>query len=129
VQIWTAADVHEHLAEAVMMIAYALRRATWLRALSESSIAFVDGTSSRRLVIARGHVVDRADHDGGPPPLPPGWQERDRTACFDMATFDRLRVLSTELRRIATAGGEVTVCLAPHRVLEGERLRRLLLWV
>lgn len=129
VQIWTAADVHEHLAEAVMMIAYALRRATWLRALSESSIAFVDGGVSRRLIVEHGQVIDRADHSGGSPPIPPSWQHDDRGQCFDIATFDRLRVLTTELRRIATAGGDVAIRLGPKRELAGDRLRKLLRWV
>lgn len=129
VQIWTAADVHEHLAEAVMTIAYALRRARWLCALTESSVAFVDGNASRQLIIAHGQVIDRAEHKGGTPPIPPSWQHDDRAQSFDIATFDRLRVLTTELRRIATAGGEVTVRLGPRRILAGDRLRKLLRWV
>lgn len=131
-QIWSAADVHEHLAEAVMMLAHALRRARWLRALSEASVAFVDGAAARRLVVERGRIVVQADHDPGVlPAVPPGWAKGAgaRRRSFDVATFDRLRVLTTELRRVATAGGPVTVRLGPKHVLAGERLRRLLAWV
>jgi DNA polymerase III subunit epsilon len=129
---WSAADVHEHLEEAITMVAFAVRRARWLRLLAESSIAFVDGGVSRRLVVEHGVVVEQADHGPGRvPPLPPGWARRDRerAAAFDLPMFDRLRVLTTELRRIAAAGGEVTIRFGPRRVLLGERLRRVLAWV
>jgi DNA polymerase III subunit epsilon len=129
---WSATDVHEHLDEAVLMIAFALRRARWLRALAESSVAFVDGAASRCLVIEQGRVIARDDHDPGlPPPLPPGWtrSDHDRAAAFDLPMFDRLRVLTTELRRIAESGGAVMVRLGPRRLLRDDRLRRVLAWV
>jgi len=129
---WDADDVHEHLAEVLVTIAHALRRASWLRTLSESSVAFVDGTASRRLTIERGHVVEAAHHDVGRPlPVPRGWARnaRERRRAFDVATFDRLRVLTTELRRIIEAGGRVALRLAPGQLLSGPRLRRVLAWV
>lgn len=129
---WDAADVHERLGEVVLVLAHALRRARWMCALVESSVAFVDAGAARRLVLERGAVIDRDDHDPGTElPVPPSWSRTadERRAAFDVATFDRLRVLTTELRRVADAGAPVAVRFGPHRRLTGERLRRVLAWI
>jgi DNA polymerase III subunit epsilon len=129
---WDADDVHERLAEVVLVLAHVLRRARWLCAIVESSIAFVDGGAHRRLVLERGEIVDRDDHDPADTlPVPPGWARSadGRRTCFDVAAFDRLRVLTTELRRVADAGAAVAVRFGPHRWISGERLRRVLAWV
>jgi hypothetical protein len=49
-----------------------------------------------------------------------------RAACFDMVTYDRLRVLTTEIRRLASEGCLVEIRVNNHGVLRGERLTRLL---
>jgi DNA polymerase-3 subunit epsilon len=129
---WNADDVHERLAEVVLTLAHVLRRARWLCALAESSVAFVDGGAARRLVLEGGAVIERCDHQPQDTlPVPPGWARSadERRASFDLATFDRLRVLSTELRRVADGGAPVAVRFAARRVLAGERLRRALAWV
>jgi DNA polymerase-3 subunit epsilon len=119
---WTAEDVHESLRDVILVFARVLRRARWLRVLSESSIAFVDGGVARRLVVQRGRVL--ADDV----PRAPAQRLDRRAASFDLATFDRLRVLTTELRRIALAGGFVSI-RTDRALLEGERLLRILAWV
>ena len=53
-----------------------------------------------------------------------GWLEGGSTArslhvrqCgFDAARYDRMRVLSTELRRIVLSSGEVDIVVRGHRV-------------
>lgn len=118
---WTAQDVHESLRDVILTFARVLRRARWLRMLSESSIAFVDAGVSRRLVVHGGRVT--ADDPTSTTP-----KLRIDRRSFDLATFDRLRVLTTELRRIALAGGFVSIRTA-RTLLVGERLVRVLAWV
>lgn len=128
---WTAEEIHAELVEVVVALARAVRRARWLTRLTEASVAFVDGGARRRLVIERGLVVERGDHDPARGlPMPPGAALRDaeRRRAFDLATFDRLRVLTSELRRIVDAGGYVAVRLERGRILDGPRLRRVLAW-
>ena len=96
------------------------------------------GAGTRRvLVIVDGDVVERSFVDAElvtptPPRFERGW--RERAACFDVARLDRLRVLTTELRRLlseraATRATDAEIRLAPRRVLRGESLRRALDWV
>lgn len=128
---WTPERVAEHLHGHVLALAQELRRAAWLSSLSESVVEFVDCGVARVLVLERACVVARFDgRDAPPTPSPPGWRRsrRARARSFDLASFDRLRVLSAELRRVLDEGGEARVVLSPTRSLAGERLRRALAW-
>lgn len=134
VPTWDPARVAEVIERIVGQGAHELRRARWLCRLSDCTVAWdrKDGTGRRVLVIERGIIVDR--HDAAPQallPLPPGWARpaAERRAAFDVTTFDRLRILTAELRRVATEGRAVVLCLGPRERLEGERLRRALAWV
>ena len=49
----------------------------------------------------------------------------DRQSSFDAATYDRLRVLLTELRRIHDAGGDVAARLGRH-LLQGLAMARVM---
>jgi DNA polymerase III subunit epsilon len=129
---WDAAKVREKLDEVVLTFAHVIRRAGWLRRLSESSIAFVEGDASRLLVVERGRVVDASDCDPTrelPPPPGSARTHADRRRTFDVPTFDRLRVLTTELRRLCEAGSPVRVRLGAAPPLAEDRLRRILRWV
>ena len=66
---------------------------------------------------------------GEPLPIPPGsdrpWRERQES--FDVASYDRLRVLGTELKRIVSqAPGDVALRFGKRAVLHGPRLWRAL---
>jgi hypothetical protein len=131
---WDPARVAEVIERIVGQGAHELRRARWLCRLSECTVAWdrKDGVGRRVLVIERGAIAAR--HDAAPAaplPLPPGWARTpaERRAAFDVTAFDRLRILTAELRRIATEGRAVVLCLGPRERLEGERLRRTLAWV
>jgi DNA polymerase-3 subunit epsilon len=129
---WDAAKVREKLDEVVLTFAHVIRRAGWLRRLSESSIAFVEGDASRLLVVERGRVVAASDCEVDRElPLPPGKDRPhgERRKTFDVPTFDRLRVLTTELRRLCEAGSPVRVRLGAAPPLAEDRLRRILRWV
>jgi DNA polymerase-3 subunit epsilon len=131
----TPADVAARLAEVAVRAAHAVRRARWLCQLADSAVVWSEPTcasAARLLVLEGGEVQHRADAAlGQRPPVPPGaarsWRERRRT--FTVATFDRLRVLTTELRRLTTEGCAVEVRFDEHHALSGDRLRRALGWI
>jgi len=61
---------------------------------------------------------------GNAPPRP----FRERQQSFDAATYDRLRVVATELRRIHDDGGEIALRTGEH-VFAGARAARLVKWI
>jgi len=136
---WDPETTAERIDEVVIRAAHALRRARWLVRLSESTVAFRDRASAapektRVLVIARGRVVESATVAGGAAlPVPPGHARplAERQSLLRGAPLDRLRVLTTELRRVLaeTEPAAVQVCLGPDRVLAGARLARVLSWI
>ena len=131
---WDEERVREALEETVVRAAHAVRRGRWLVRLSECSLAWTaPGAERRRLLVLRGGAVAaRADL---PPdadvPVPPGHARTpaERRAAFDVVTFDRLRVLTTELRGLATEAASIELRLGPHARLCRDRLQAVLRWV
>jgi hypothetical protein len=52
-----------------------------------------------------------------------------RREAFTLAPFDRLRVLTTELKRLVTGGGPVALRLGVGPALDESRLASALWWV
>jgi len=131
---WSPDRVRDALEETVLRAAHAVRRARWLVRLSECSLAWTEPGAGRRrlLVIGSGAVVARAELEAGAPvPAPPGYARSlaERRAGFDVAMFDRLRVLTTELRALAAHAASVELRLGPHARLSRGRLQAALRWV
>jgi len=131
---WDADRVTQALEETVVRAAHAVRRGRWLVRLSECALAWAEPGSERLrvLVIRGGAVAARADLEPGVPvPVPPGHARTaaERRTAFDVATFDRLRVVTTELRRLAAEAATVELRLGPRARLSRRRLRAVLRWV
>ncbi len=131
---WDPDQVSEALEETVLRAAHAIRRGRWLVSLSECALAWTEPGAARRrlLVIGSGAVVARSELAlGAPVPVPPGYARApaERRASFDVATFDRLRVLTTELRPLAAQAESVELRLGQHARLSRGRLRAVLRWV
>ena len=131
---WDPERVKEALEETAVRAAHAVRRARWLVRLSESTLAWTEpGASRRRLIVIRGGDVTSRAHlePGAPGPVPPGHARTPaaRRAAFDLATFDRLRVLTTELRLLAAEAESVDLRLGAHARLSRRRLQAVLRWV
>jgi DNA polymerase-3 subunit epsilon len=133
-RVWTPAHVATEIEGLALQCAHAIRRARWLTALVESTVTFyeppVDG--ARLLVIRDGEIVrqGRAPPDAMPP-VPDCFRRSraERHASFTIARFDRLRVLTTELKRLVAKEHAVCVRLAPRAALSGDRLARVLGWL
>jgi len=111
---WDPARVARHLERAAAQAYRAFRRARWLRLIQDSDVVYREpgGSEARRLHVRGGevHAVE--------PEAPAA-----AASPFDRNRYDRLRILTTELKRIARDGGEVAVLARGRRRLP-ERLLR-----
>lgn len=118
---WDAARVLRNLEDTLVFFALELRRGAWMRRLSNASMSFEDGVQ-RTLVMRGGRIRSRRDgHQLAP--------VRPVAPTFDIATHDRLRVLTTELRRVVQDGGAVSIQFSEGRPLGPDAVARMLPWV
>jgi hypothetical protein len=134
VTTWTAEHVQTALEWLALRAALARRRARWLTRLVDAAVVWSESgvAGARLLVIENGEIVVRAAVDAGTTPqIPPGAHRPTaaRRAAFTVARFDRLRVLTTELKRLVAAGDLVALRLGAAPALAGARLARVLSWV
>jgi hypothetical protein len=134
ITIWTPELVQRSLEWLALRAALASRRASWLTRLVDASVIWTEpGTDGARLiVIESGEVVANADIDAdATPPIPPGHARSvaARRLTFNLARFDRVRVLSTELKRLVAAGAPVALRLGVAPPLADARLASVLWWV
>jgi hypothetical protein len=132
--VWTPEFVQVSLEWLALRTALARRRAIWLTRLFDSSVVWREpGDSCARLiVIEKGEVALSAAVDANaPPPIPPGYRRpvAARREIFTLASFDRLRVLTTELKRLTAAGAPVSLRLGVGPALDASRLASALWWV
>jgi hypothetical protein len=83
-------------------------------------------------VIENGELVlSTAVEANATPAIPPGYGRpvAARREAFTLASFDRLRVLTTELKRLIAAGAPVALRLGVGLVLDESRLASALWWV
>jgi DNA polymerase-3 subunit epsilon len=133
---WTPETVARRIEKFTVRSALLVRRARWLCLLSESSLAWQarDSAGGRKIVLRfeNGTVAHREELPGqAEVPLPAGFAKRmaDRQKIFDLKTYERLRVVTTELRRLVAAGRSVEIRLRPNATLRRRQLARMLPWV
>ena len=134
VTVWTPELVQVSLEWLALRAALARRRAIWLTRLVDSSVVWREpGDSCARLiVIENGEVALSAVADErASPPIPPGYRRpvAARREAFTIDSFDRLRVLTTELKRLVAAGAPVALRLGAGPALDESRLASALWWV
>jgi hypothetical protein len=131
---WTPEFVQVSLERLALRAALARRRAKWLTRLFDSSVIWREpnDNGARLIVIENGEVVLSAAVDAAAmPPVPPGYRRpvAARRNAFTIASFDRLRVLSTELKRLVAAGAPVALRLGAQPALDRSRLASVLWWL
>lgn len=134
--VWTPQAIADTLDHMMMHAAFLIRRARWFALLCESCLVWGSveepGVLKNFIVFENGFVVERGILTGDAQlPLPPGWRRsiRDRRTIFDIATYDRMRVVTTEIRRLIGEDRMVQLCLWPDTVLKPPQLQKLLAWV
>ena len=131
---WTPELVHRSLEWLSLRAALARRRAIWLTRLFDSSVVWCEpgGSRARLIVIEAGEVASSAAVEAdAPPPIPPGYRRpaAARREAFSLASFDRLRILTTELKRLTAAGAPVSLRLGVGPALGEPRLASALWWL
>ncbi|HVH41266.1 MAG TPA: hypothetical protein VM925_02955, partial [Labilithrix sp.] len=103
-----------------------LKRARLLALLAYAQAEFREAKClSTRVLVVTGGEISPMPNEVLPVNRPPSW--RARLASFDASRYDRLRVLATELRRVADEGGLAEIRVGRHRLrLEGVSARRIL---
>jgi DNA polymerase-3 subunit epsilon len=134
VTVWTPEMVQLSLEWLALRAALALRRAIWLTRLFDSSVVWREPGDRcvRVIVIENGEVVLSGAVDASmTPPIPPAYRRpvAARREAFTLASFDRLRVLTTELKRVIGAGAPVALRLGLGPALDESRLASALWWV
>lgn len=128
---WTPEHVQVLLERIALRAVLARRRARWLTRLADASLVWSEPglTDARLIVIENGDIAQRASLDAAAvPPVPPGWRRTmtARREALTIARFDRLRVLTTELKRLASEGGRASLRFGEGPPLSGEQLARAL---
>jgi DNA polymerase-3 subunit epsilon len=134
VTVWTPEFVHVSLEWLALRAALARRRAIWLTRLFDSSLVWREPADrcARLMLIENGEVVSSEAVDAhATPPIPPGYRRpvAARREAFTLGSFDRLRVLTTELKRLIAAGAPVALRLSAGPALDESRLASALWWV
>ena len=134
--VWTPEAVAGTIKRMVRHSAHLIRRARWFCLLSESSLAWTPAAESennkRLVVFEKGAVIKQSDAKRGCKTLiPPGYANsfRVRQNNIDLITYDRMRVVTTELRRILSEGRNMELCLGPKVTLGRQELIKALRWV
>ncbi|MBZ5496419.1 MAG: hypothetical protein LAP85_08450 [Acidobacteriia bacterium] len=131
---WTPELVQVSLEWVAMRAALARHRATWLTRLADAAVLWSErgAAGARLIVIENGEIVFKASVDSGAtPPVPPGHSRPvdARRKAINLERFDRLRVLSSELKRLVAGGAPVAVRFGVTPALAGTRLVHVLSWV
>jgi len=133
---WTPDAVANAVEGVVRRCVHLIRRARWFCLISESSLVWESGCKEKSdrnfLAFHRGKLVEKGIlNDGEDTPVPSGYQRSTllRQQSFDVATYDRMRVVTTEIRRVLSEGRDVALCLRPNTLLKNTSLKRFLQWI
>jgi DNA polymerase-3 subunit epsilon len=133
---WTPEAVARGIEKFAMRSALLIRRSRWLCLLSESSLAWearnAESRSKIALLLKNGAVDQREQLPlEQKTPATAGYAKRmaKRQEIFDLTTYERLRVLTTELRRLIAEGRRIEIRLNPNAILGRNQLAKILPWV
>ena len=134
--VWTPQAVADSIERMVMQSAYLIRRARWFCLLSESTLAWTaaDRSPAHKIMIVfeKGQVTKRRELiAAGETVAPPGYARsfHERQKNIELKTYDRLRVVTTEVRRIISEGRDIELRLGPKSTLKRQQLIKVLRWV
>ena len=132
-RLWDPERVVRHLERGVMHGYQLLQRARWLCILYDSAVVFREPSSEEsRLLLVRGGRIVEARHllpDETVPRIASTKPLRERQGTFDRNQYDRLRTLTSELKRVMRDGGTASVRVGRGRWVRRTELDALLLWV
>jgi hypothetical protein len=133
---WTPERVLKALRRVIRLGSFQMRRARWFCRLSETSIRWtITGEEKGRtncVVITNG-IPNFENHitPSEKTSIPPEHRRSllDRQKCFDIFVYDRMRIITTEMRRIIQENRDIVLCIHPGYILDKEQLKKMLKWV
>lgn len=133
---WTPDAVVKNLESVCRRCGFLIRRARWLIILSESTVSWkIRNKNSAQLNViqfTKGLLANRFQTDiHRPIPIPPNYKEpySERRGHMNIETYDRLRVLTTEIRRLISENRFWCIRVSKAAHLYPDQLRVLLNWI
>ena len=133
---WTPEAVAGAIEAMIRHSAHLIRRARWFCLLSESTLTWASagqtGQKSNRVVFKNGAVIKQGEVNATVKTIPPpGYANsfRVRQNNIDLISYDRMRVVTTEMRRILSEDRNMELCLGPKVTLGRQELIKALRWV
>ena len=133
---WTAERIVRILKSIIRLSAFQIRRSRWFCRLCESSLVWTPSTGEsepKNLIMFKGGtpIIEESLSPSDKVPLSSGHANSliDRQENFDLYVFDRMRVTTTEIRRLIQEGRSIELHLHPDVCLRNEQLKRMLQWV
>ena len=134
--IWTPEEVANVIETFIRRAAHLIRRSRWFCILSEASLAWASpltGDQGRILISLKAGAVARRGKlsvdEKVPVPSNHASPANRRKQNIDLITYDRLRVLTTELRRLVAEDRPIELRLRPTAMLGNPELKKVLRWV
>jgi DNA polymerase-3 subunit epsilon len=133
---WSPEKVARAFKSIIRTGAHQARRARWFCRLSESTLVWdkKDGKGQTKniILLEQGKIHSRdtvksVAEDVIPKRFDTSTLERQKN--LDLAAFDRMRILTTEVKRLLSENRAVEVLLGPGITLRAEQLKRILEWV
>jgi DNA polymerase-3 subunit epsilon len=133
---WTPERVFKALKRKIRMSSFQIRRSRWFCRLCESILTWEitdhSDKAKHKLIFESGAASFRESTiQRDRTNFPPGHKKTllERQANFDIATYDRMRIVTTEMRRIIQEGGHIELCFHPRTKLNKQQLEKILKWV
>lgn len=133
---WTSERIVKILKSIIRLGAFQIRRSLWFCRLCESSLVWTPSAGEsepKNLIMFKGGtpIIEDSLSPSDKVPLSCGHANSriDRQKNFDLFVFDRMRVTTTEIRRLIQEGRTIELHLHPDVCLRNEQLKRMLRWV
>jgi hypothetical protein len=133
---WTPKRVAKALQYIIRVGSFQIRRARWLYLLTESTLIWERderGMNRKNLVVFKNGLPSFEDPIPGSKeiPIPTGYWKSSlaKQQNFDVFAYDRLRIFTTEIRRILEEDRTATLRFGPKLLLKSEQLREVLKWI
>jgi len=133
---WTPERVAHKLNSVISYGVHLIRRGEWFRKISESSLIWDKKNSScnnkNLIIISKAQIINSRNLlNKVKNPIPPNYKTSNiqRMKDFKLSDYDRMRVLTTEIRRLLKDNRNPVLSLGPKLIIKGEKLAEELKWV
>ncbi|MBD3422561.1 MAG: hypothetical protein GF398_20790 [Chitinivibrionales bacterium] len=130
---WTPERVEGAITGQLRWGMYLIRRSRWYLMLSNASVMWESPNCAALLCLdvrkGQYYPIERFESLPGRPRSGLRRAHSSRRRDFDIACYDRMRVLTAELRRIVKSGRKVYLHVGPQSCLSAECVAQLLQWV